>query len=207
MCEIIKASKPASVLPSFDGLRQVLKPDSYLDLGDVDIAELQKWVAGLSDKVWAQEDAKKENDFAVLRNTQHIIFRFIPIHDDPRNHYSNPIWDIWKTMLVPLMDRVARGYRHREAMYPKVMLARLPAGEHISRHKDGGGSNLYTHKVHVPLMTNSGAMFLVNETARHLEVGRGYEVNNLAYHAAENKGDTDRIHLIFEHLDCADAPF
>jgi len=188
---------------SWDGMKRVNKPETYLDLGSVDIAGLRNLVLSLSEAVWAKENAIKENGFSVLRQTEHIVFRFIPENQDPRNFYANRIWDIWQQQLLPVMDRVAKIYGHREVVYPKVMLARLPAGEHISEHSDGRGSHPYTHKIHVPLVSNAQAMFTVNGSTRHLEVGQAYEVNNIARHGAENKGDEDRIHLIFEHFDCS----
>ncbi|MEP5152711.1 aspartyl/asparaginyl beta-hydroxylase domain-containing protein, partial [Planktotalea sp.] len=122
---------------------------------------------------------------------------------DPRTHYSTPIWMIWQQMLRPLMDGITAQYGYASCEYSKIMLARLSAGAVIDRHIDGAGSNLVTHKVHVPLQTNPGAVFYIDDEERHLEVGRAYEVNNIAPHGVQNTGDEDRIHLIFEFFDAA----
>lgn len=179
----------------------VTKPETIRDLGAVDIAALASLVGTLSEAVWAGQDSCKENDFPVLGNTRHIVFRFIRNNRDPQDYYSNRIWDIWRPTLLPVMEQATAGYGHRETVYPKVMLARLPAGERIAAHTDGQGSHAYTHKIHVPLISNPHAIFTVGGTAQHLEVGRAYEVNNIAHHSAVNRGDADRIHLIFEHFD------
>lgn len=184
-------------------LAKVEKPKTFLDLGAVDIAALQTQVARLSEAVWNQEDNAKENKFEVFHHTRHIIFRFTPSNQDPRAHYSTPIWMVWQQMLLPLLDGITAHYGHTSCAYSKIMLARLSAGSVIDRHIDGAGSNLVTHKVHVPLQSNPDALFYIGDQTRHLEVGRAYEVNNIAPHGVENKGSEDRIHLIFEHYDGA----
>ena len=184
-------------------LPRVKKPDAFRDLGAVDIAVLQAQVARLSEAVWDQEDNAKENKFEVFHHTRHIIFRFTPSNRDPREHYSTPIWMVWKQMLQPLLDGITAQYGHTSCAYSKIMLARLSAGSVIDRHIDGAGSNLVTHKVHVPLQTNPGAIFYIGDEKRHLDVGHAYEVNNIVPHGVENTGQEDRIHLIFEHYDAA----
>jgi hypothetical protein len=185
---------------------QVKKPEFYRDLGPCDIAELLGVVRQLGEDLWRAEDERKENKFDVLRDTQHVIFRFTPGNADPRESYSNPAWDLFKPLLLPIMDTVTEPYGYKEVEYSKVMLARLRAGSTIDPHVDGRGSNLVSHKIHVPLVTNPDALFYVNGKVRHLEAGRAYEVNNIVRHGADNRGSEDRIHLIFEHYDAAANP-
>ncbi len=181
----------------------ITKPDTIHQLGAVDIGPLKSLVDCLSEKVWRQENERKENNFYCFHHTQHIIFRFIEGNQHPCKFYSNPIWSIWRKILLPMMEQVAAPYNYSQPIYPKVMLARLAAGQIIDRHVDGAGSNLYTHKIHIPLQTNPQARFIVKEWAYQLKAGQAYEVNNIAPHAAENFGEIDRIHLIFELFDGA----
>ena len=97
--------------------------------------------------------------------------------------------------------------RFSTSVYPKVMLARLAAGAVIDRHVDGAGSNVFTHKIHVPIQTNGRVRVFINDRCFQLAEGRAYEVNNLAAHAVENLGQTDRIHLIFEVFDQTEQTF
>jgi hypothetical protein len=180
---------------------KVSKPENILELGAVDISSIKNLVARASEQVWNLENAYKENDFEVFHHTRHIIFRFIEGMRDHRQFYSNPIWSIWKDNLLPILNRVVAQYDFQQPVFPKVMLARLAAGAVIDRHVDGAGSNLYTHKIHIPLETNERARMLIREQSFHLKEGYAYEVNNLVPHGAENLGATDRIHLIFEVFD------
>lgn len=177
---------------------EVTKPATYRDLGPVDIAPLLALVERVSDAAWSAENARKENAFPCFHDTRHIIFRFTPGNRTPLDSYSTPAWDIWASVLTPIMETAIRDYGFRDPAFPKAMLARLAAGARIDRHVDGAGSNLCTHKIHVPLVTNPGALFESGGEVRHLPAGEAVEVNNVGEHSARNDGEEDRIHLIFE---------
>ena len=185
--------------PCDDGpLPRVAKPAVARYLGPVDVAPLRACVGRLSEKVWRQEDAIKENAFFCFPHTSHIVFRFIPGNRTPLRFYSNPIWKVWQAWLLPIMTRAAAWYGYAEPVYPKAILARLAAGRGIDRHVDREPSNPLVHKIHVPLQTNPRALLTIDGHALHLEVGHAWEVNNLVPHAAFNGGVRDRIHFIFE---------
>ncbi|CAO1652481.1 aspartyl/asparaginyl beta-hydroxylase domain-containing protein [Parasphingorhabdus sp. NYA22] len=182
-------------------MNYVQKPETFSDLGSFDVEPISALVKTIPDSLWSIEDGRKENSFAVFHHTQHIIFRFTEGNHDPRKFYSNPIWSVWQNRLLPLMDAITKPYGHIRCEYSKVMLARLLAGQEIDRHVDGAGSNLLTHKIHIPLQTNPDALFTIEDDTRHLAYGNAYEVNNIVRHAAENRGAEHRVHLIFEHFD------
>ena len=123
----------------------VNKPDSVLSLGPVDISRLLPLVQRVSDRTWEAENANKENDFDCFHHTRHIVFRFISANADPEIFYSNPSWDAWKPLLLPIIETAIAPYGFTNPVFPKVMLARLEAGAEIDRHRDGAGSNLRTH--------------------------------------------------------------
>ncbi len=181
--------------------QMITKPDGIRELGPVNITPVKSLVDRLSEKVWALEDERKENNFFCFHHTQHIISRFIEANRDHKTFYSTPIWSVWQKTLLPIMEQVVAAYDYSQPTYPKVMLARLQAGNVIDRHVDGRGANLYTHKIHIPLQTNKHAEFIINDVSYYLQEGHAYEVNNMVAHAVENLGETDRIHIIFELFD------
>ena len=178
--------------------RPVAKPYSVHQLGRVDVGQLRTQVARLSEKVWRQEDALKENDHFCFTHTQHIVFRFVPLDLPGVAFYSRPLWNLWRTWLLPVMAEAAAPYGFAQPVYPKAMLARLAAGHGIDLHTDSDGMNPFVHKIHVPLQTNPQATLTSAGVTHHLQAGCAYEVNNLASHGAFNGGDEDRIHFIFE---------
>lgn len=179
------------------------KPVDLRPLGTVDIQALQALACKLTDKAWEQVNQGKENDFHVLNSTKHLIFRFTPGNRDAATFYETAAWPIWAPLLQPVMDQASAPYDFAKPIFPKAMLARLAPGTQIDRHTDGQGSNLQTHKIHVPLQTNHRAFMSIGDRSFHLETGQAYEVNNIAPHSVRNDGSVDRIHLIFEVYDGA----
>lgn len=182
-------------------LPPVLKPQDFQTLGDVDIIDLLAFQQRLTDNIWQQENQLKENNFACFHHTQHIIFCFIKDFGDPKNFYSNPIWEIAKPIFLPAMHKVIEAYQFSNPVFPKAMLAKLQAGHVIDAHHDGAGSNLLTHKIHIPLITHPDILMHINGKSLHLEAGKAYEVNNIAKHAVSNHSTVDRVHFIFEVFD------
>ncbi len=179
----------------------VVKPPDFQAICKVDVEELRRKLLTVGEAVWDAEDARKENRFACFHDTRHIIARFIPNNQDPAQFYSTPFWAVWQPLLAPVLTRVAQHYGFSTPEFPKVMFARLAAHTAIDRHVDGAGSNLLTHKIHVPLVTNEAVWFEVGDRRFRLEEGQAYELNNIRPHGVRNDGATDRIHLIFEIMD------
>ena len=174
------------------------KAEHFRHLGAVDVGPLIERVKKIPESLWDSEDEVKPNKFARLNDTRHIIFRYINFDDNVFDFSDHPVlWEDWKEILLPIMDRAAASLGYGDYRFPRVMLARLPAGGEVSGHSDGEASH-YIHKIHVPLVTNPETIFRVGQQHMHMPVGEIIEVNNKRNHAVRNDGDCDRIHLIFE---------
>lgn len=172
-------------------------------LGSVDIGVLKAAVLAIPESLWQAENAAKPNRFEALDSTAHIIFRFIADFRDWRTDYSRPIWDEWRALLEPVLQAAVADYGYAEPAFPRVMLARMPVGGVIQPHRDANPAAKWPHKVHVPIQTNDGVVFRVDGQSFRIAEGEAVELNNMGIHAVENRGDTDRIHLIFEVYDTA----
>ena len=103
-------------------------------------------------------------------------------------------WDLIAEQVMPVVSAILNDH------YPpggiiQVMLAKLPAGNIIKPHTD---KHLFhaSHRIHVPLTTNSRVRFMIDGKPHQFEVGQAYEINNQQNHSAANKGQEDRITLI-----------
>jgi len=174
------------------------KTDFFNHLGTADVEALIERVKSIPDSLWDSENEDKPNKFARLNDTRHVIFRYLNNSDDAFDFSDHPVlWDEWKDDLLPIMEQAAKSLGYKNYRFPRVMLAKISAGGEISRHSDGDASH-YVHKIHVPLITNSAAIFHVGNQSKHLPVGEIIEVNNKRIHAVKNDSDQDRIHFIFE---------
>ncbi len=177
------------------------KTTSIRRLGTVDIAELREAALAIPESVWSAENESKPNRFGALDATQHVIFRFVSNFQDWRESYDRPLWSEWKLLLEPVLAAATAPYGYARGAFPRVMLARMAPGGVIHPHRDQNPAAKWPHKIHVPLQTNEGVTFFVDGQGYHLAEGEAVEVNNMGLHAVENRGETDRIHLIFEYYD------
>lgn len=174
-------------------------------LGPVDIAALRAAVQALPEQVWDAENAAKPNRFEVLDETRHIVFRFVDSPRDWRASHDRAAWPYCRDLLEPVLAEAVRDYGYARGVFPRVMLARMPAGGVIHPHVDANPAAKWPHKIHVPLTTNPGVVCFFGGAEHRFPVGEAVEVDNLGPHWVRNGGDTDRIHLIFEYYD-ADQP-
>jgi hypothetical protein len=177
------------------------KTRSIRRLGTVDIAALREAVLALPETVWDAENASKPNRFGALDATRHIIFRFVSNFVDWRGSYETSLWSEWKSLLEPVLAEATSAYGYARGAFPRLMLARMAPGGVIHPHRDQNPAAKWPHKIHVPLTTNDQVTFYVDGAGYHLAEGEAVEVNNMGVHAVENRGATDRIHLIFEYYD------
>lgn len=177
------------------------KTDSVRRLGAVDIAALRDRVLAIPDEVWNAEDATKPNRFGALDATRHIVFRFVANFCDWRRSDDRPLWREWKPLVDPVLQSATAPYAYANGDFPRIMLARMAPGGVIHPHRDENPAAKWPHKIHVPLLTNDEVAFYVDGQNYHFAEGEAVEVNNMGVHAVENRGSTDRIHLIFEYFD------
>lgn len=177
------------------------KTTSVRPLGSVDISDIRDAVLAIPEGVWDAENADKPNRFEALDRTRHIVFRFVSDTRDWRKSYDRPLWADWRERLFPVIEQATRAYGYARAAYPRVMLARMAPGGVIQPHRDANPAAKWPHKIHVPLLTNDRVTFFVDGVNYHFAQGEAVEVGNMAVHAVENAGDSDRIHLIFECYD------
>ena len=174
------------------------KTDSFRDLGPVNIEPLKKRVELISEEFWEDQNAQKPNKFGALGATRHIVFRFIKSFKDHRFYTDGKLWEDWEEVLKPILNAVASRMNYSKAEFPRVMLAKLPAKESIKAHIDASPAAQFPHKIHVPITTNEQTYFCFEKSKKQMKIGEAYEVNNNIKHWAENNGNSDRIHLIFE---------
>lgn len=182
------------------------KTSTIRRLGEVDVTALRAAVLAMPEALWDAENAAKPNRFEALDKTRHIVFRFVANFQDWRQSYHRPLWGEWQALLQPVLEQATADYGYASGAYPRIMLARMAPGGVILPHRDQNPAAKWPHKIHVPLLTNERVVFTIDGIDYHIAEGEAAEVNNMAPHAVANRGDTDRIHLIFEYFDLDQPP-
>ena len=63
------------------------------------------------------------------------------------------------------------------------------------------------HRLHVPVTTNKGVVFTIDDEDFYLEPGWLYELNNLLRHSVANNSSESRVHLLVDLLPRDDNRF
>ena len=177
------------------------KTRSVRELGPVDISAIQKEILALPHYFWKAQNEAKPNQFEALGRTEHIVFQFVQDYNNHQDVVNYPIWEDWKDKIQPILEATIKLYGYNRGEFSRIMLAKLPPQSKISLHIDPYESSNYTHKIHIPIQTNSDVEFWVGRKRYHFLEGYAYEVNNKALHGGINGGNTERINLIFEYYE------
>ena len=173
---------------------------SVRDLGDVCCQPLQAAVAELDAAAW-QAEAYRQDTFEMHSATESVLLLFLDVDDWPRLNVRRA--DGWKwlgTVALALMERVVAANYAPGGTFLRAMTVRLPAAARIAPHRDKHVSFRHSHRIHVPLSTNSRVRFLVDGAPHRLLVGRAYEIDNQRPHSVLNNGAAARDHFIFDYL-------
>jgi hypothetical protein len=168
-------------------------------LGPVDIEALRTAVLAQDGEAWHSQE-HRQNNYEVHKQTQSLVLVFC---DGPMNDLKvskEPAWDALAGPAVPLMHDIIERFYPKGGSIIRAMAAKLIAGGRITPHIDSHVSFRMSHRIHVPLTTNSRVRFMIDGRPYSFEVGQAYEINNQKTHSVMNSGKEDRITFIFDYL-------
>lgn len=155
-------------------------------------------VLSLTQEDWSRYKKRKTAGGAAAENTDTIPL----VYDLKHRLNSGILHENYERFSRYIDDAVlaANGYTD-EIKVKQAMLTRLRAGAIIPRHKDQGPLTAKTHRIHVPVITNTECIFTVGSNSKNLEAGQIWVIDNVnRYHSVENKGIADRVHLIIDAI-------
>lgn len=184
-------------------------PGNFTRIAIQDVTELKQKILGLPDSQWRSE-AFRQQRYEVHRDTQTISLVFDP--DFRHTHPTKlPALQQFASSLKPILattadyfDESPRGRALLEQFgigyFVRANLVSLKPGGKIAPHKDNNFSLAHSHRIHVPLVTNTGVTFTVGNETVHMGEGEIYEINNRRMHSVRNDGPEDRVHLIMDYV-------
>ena len=165
-------------------------------LFDCPVTELKRELAAAPDGVWDIDDSRSKR-YAVHRQTRSIVFKWLENTWRPGTPALVQDFDYAPPSLaqcaLAMSDVFATFYGGKVV---KLMLAELPAGAQITPHHDTAPALEMVHRCHVPVVTNAGVDFFIDNVPHQLKAGTAYEVDNTRLHAVLNRGLAARVHLI-----------
>lgn len=174
--------------------------DRIRDLGPVPCAALLDAVGNLDEAAWTAKEYRQKS-FNVHRGTQSIVLCFIDLDEWPNLVIAPDVgWESLGDSAAPVMDTIISRSYPPGGVVLRAMAVRLPAGARITPHVDEHESLRLSHRIHLPLVTNSRVRFFIDGVPHRFEPERAVEVNNQLSHSVMNDGSSDRIHFIFDYL-------
>lgn len=166
-------------------------------LSAVDCRDLTARVLALPEEAWF-EDPRRQQAYDVHAQTQSLILSFCtgwPKVQVTRTQH----WETLAGVAVPIVDEIIRKHYAAGGVVLRMMMARLPPGCRIQRHRDTHASFAVAHRIHIPLVTNPQVEFIVGSQRVPVREHFAFELNNLLPHQVTNNGSTARIHFIFDY--------
>ena len=169
-------------------------------LGPVDVGALRDRILAQEEGAWYEQELR-QNEYDVHRYTESIVLVFTDGTGWPNIEVSKqPGWDRLVEVAMPLMHSIIGSYYPAGGTIIRAMAAKLLAGGKIKPHRDAHPSFHSSHRIHVPITTNSRVRFMIDGRPYRMEVGQAYEINNQKVHSVMNKGSDDRITFIFDYV-------
>ena len=166
-------------------------------LGQVDCVELTARVLGVDDQEWFR-DPRRQQEYDVHAQTQSLILAFCEGWPKVKVSCANG-WGLLATHAVPVIERIIASHYPPQGVLLRAMMARLPAGCRIARHRDAHPSFGIAHRIHIPLATNPDVEFIVGTERVLPRQHYAFELNNQLFHQVANRGSDPRIHFIFDY--------
>lgn len=168
-------------------------------LGDVDSQALIDAVLGLDEESWSL-NVNRQNEYEVHRQTESVVLVFCDGTMEDLEITKEAGWDLLANEAIPVMhDLIGRFYPPGGTII-RAMAAKLLSGGRINPHFDSHGSFRHSHRIHIPITTNSRVRFTIDGKPFRFEVGKAYEINNQKTHSVINSGKEDRITFIFDYM-------
>lgn len=150
--------------------------EKFAVLDPVKIAAVVEWITAIPFEDWGQQKP-------------HGVLPLKPAM------MSNHTWHGFGEALDPIVNDILVHYP--DCIAQQRMLSAVMPGDDIPRHTDDQCPE-WVERVHVPLLTNKDAAFVCDDGPHFMEVGAAYRVNTEAYHAVYNRGETPRVHFMFD---------
>ncbi len=167
----------------------------FVGLGDYDVEPLNTQLMAEPDSAWTQSVARKTGNWP-HRDARHLSLA----NDLDGRHFKAtvfPKYAEYEALLIPLLRTIStRLNRGRKVM--RIQFAWLGAGSSIEPHRDTSITLVYSHRVHLPLLTNDHVTFECGDESVVMREGQIWTFDNTLRHAVYNRGETPRIHMIID---------
>jgi hypothetical protein len=182
----------------------------------IDAEKLQQWYAEVLEKMPHLRMNPSKTEYLKPNSLQdnlvgglHSFGISWPVEQDlpiPPRYAANP--ELYPETLddqttfgtkMKVMEKYKFGYfkelydTYGEEFFSWARITIHDAAARIDPHIDG---TTHLFRLHIPIVTNDNAMFYWGDTPYNFKVGKAYLINTGTTHSTNNKGTTERAHLL-----------
>lgn len=167
-------------------------------LGMYNASQLKKVLNGTFKDHWGLYE-KRQNDYYGHSNTRTIPILFNDSNpDDPINAKKfSPYYEAFKDELEKL-EKLLKNKISKNGFITNFIIVKLDSNSYINPHKDVGLKFHVSKRIHLPLYTAPGCIFMVDSEEKYMKEGELWEINNIKRHGVFNSSKADRVHVIID---------
>lgn len=166
-------------------------------LGPVDISTFTASLLKQPENIW-NSDAAFQKKIAPYRDSK-TIYLLMTLNDPNNQTMKMAGWDVFKFEFEIIAEKI-KSYFPGSGRILNAQIAMLEPDQKIMEHYDMGKVLESSHRIHVPIVTDSRVKFIVDNENFYLEAGQAYELDNIRRHSVHNASPYRRIHLIIDLL-------
>ena len=103
-----------------------------------------------------------------------------------------------RELTMPFLTQLQSFYP--DYRFVKGEISVCPGEEKQGMHRDPRVFHRFSHRIHIPLITNPSAKLQIGKNSWHLEKYGVYLFNNLRLHRSFNEGNDFRVHIILDMM-------
>jgi len=169
-------------------------------LGEIDTHELLNAILKLPENLWIHTP-QQLNELTSTQSARAMLMVFTEGTGWPNIEVRKEAgWDPLQATAVPVMHSLlARHYRAGGTII-RAMVLRLPAGQTMRSGKEQHPSFHHSHRVYIPLASNSKVHNSLNDEPCEFKVGEAYEINHTSACTVVNNGESPSIVFVFDYV-------
>jgi hypothetical protein len=168
----------------------MLLTEDFKTVTKIQLENLSDLIAELRTIDWESEEFSRIE--VALKNARLIEFPFIMTGVNETRKTHSHIVDMSEAILKTIE------IHYPDCVFFRGEIAALRPGVSATLHRDRRWFHEYSHRLHVPLITNDQCKNRFDNREHHFDVGTLYEINNRIMHGAYNKGTETRVHCIVD---------
>jgi hypothetical protein len=173
---------------------------SYIHHAQYDISAIKDMVNSLNEE-W-DFDISRQKKYQTHRNTKCISLIKMD-YEWIKGEKVNLVWDMnfldeqTKETVNSIISDLENKIGGKAVRFEIIRMDPL---SRIRSHKDRSDIGYLARRIHIPVITNIGAIFNVAGEQTHMLEGMAYEINNIKWHSVFNRSNEHRVHIIVDIL-------